>query len=79
MFLSLGNHYWRGSICTLYEVSNQRYQLTAENSLKTPSRPPLSKELWFSEDPEVGKNLVFKDVSFTIGYFTVEHSFINVF
>jgi programmed cell death 8 (apoptosis-inducing factor) len=26
-------------------------------------RPPLSKELWFSEDPEVGKKLVFKDVS----------------
>ncbi|KAI8149749.1 apoptosis-inducing factor, mitochondrion-associated, C-term-domain-containing protein [Fennellomyces sp. T-0311] len=24
-------------------------------------RPPLSKELWFSEDLEVGKNLVFKD------------------
>ena len=26
-------------------------------------RPPLSKELWFSEDPEVAKKLVFKDVS----------------
>ncbi|KAI7858497.1 apoptosis-inducing factor, mitochondrion-associated, C-term-domain-containing protein [Circinella umbellata] len=24
-------------------------------------RPPLSKELWFSEDPEVAKTLVFKD------------------
>ncbi|CDH58611.1 apoptosis-inducing factor mitochondrial [Lichtheimia corymbifera JMRC:FSU:9682] len=24
-------------------------------------RPPLSKELWFSEDPEVAKKLVFKD------------------
>ncbi|KAI8638177.1 apoptosis-inducing factor, mitochondrion-associated, C-term-domain-containing protein [Parasitella parasitica] len=28
-------------------------------------RPPLSKELWFSEDPEVGKKLVFKDWSGT--------------
>ncbi|KAF1796248.1 apoptosis-inducing factor, mitochondrion-associated, C-term-domain-containing protein [Mucor lusitanicus] len=28
-------------------------------------RPPLSKELWFSEDPEVGKTLVFKDWSGT--------------
>ncbi|KAI9319864.1 apoptosis-inducing factor, mitochondrion-associated, C-term-domain-containing protein [Dichotomocladium elegans] len=24
-------------------------------------RPPLSKELWFSEDPEVGETLLFKD------------------
>ncbi|CEP07392.1 hypothetical protein [Parasitella parasitica] len=28
-------------------------------------RPPLSKELWFSEDPEAGANLVFKDWSGT--------------
>lgn len=27
------------------------------------TRPPLSKELWFSEDPEVATKLVFKDVS----------------
>lgn len=26
-------------------------------------RPPLSKELWFSEDPNVANTLVFKDVS----------------
>ncbi|KAI9486709.1 MAG: apoptosis-inducing factor, mitochondrion-associated, C-term-domain-containing protein [Benjaminiella poitrasii] len=28
-------------------------------------RPPLSKELWFSEDSEVGTNLIFKDWSGT--------------
>ncbi|KAG0191014.1 Apoptosis-inducing factor 1, mitochondrial [Apophysomyces sp. BC1034] len=40
---------------------NANVIIIAEEEYAPYMRPPLSKELWFSEDPEVAKNLVFKD------------------